>query len=224
MTPYYRDDWVTLYNADASEGVESGDLLVADPPFDRWAEFVAAVAGNESRSVCAFTSWQHRAHLDRTMPEPRAELAWCFSVGRWVADHLPLITHETVIVYGETGDAHVGRLLPPDAVRKGGASIGTDRWEGRVYTPKARAMLTRAVDIPRNVGDGVWAKPEALMSMLIEWLCPPGGTVVDMCSGSGSTLVVAKRLGRLSVGYELDPDACRAISERLAQDVLGLAS
>jgi hypothetical protein len=224
LTPYYRDDWVTLYNADASSGVESGDLLVADPPFNRWPEFSAAVAGNGSRSVCAFTSWQHRSSLDDAMPEPRAELAWCFSVGRWVADHLPLITHETILVYGWTGDAHVGRALLPEPMFKGDTSIGRDRWGGRVYTPKPRAMLTSAVDIPRNVGQGVWAKPAPLMSMLVEWLCPEGGLVVDMCSGSGSTLAAARMLGRPSVGYEIDRDACRAIADRLAQDVLGLSA
>jgi len=46
--------------------------------------------------------------------------------------------------------------------------------------------------------------------------CPPGGVVLDLFMGSGTTALAAKRCGRDFVGFELNPDYCAIIEQRLA--------
>ena len=48
-------------------------------------------------------------------------------------------------------------------------------------------------------------KPAPLVSLLIQYACPPGGTVLDPFSGSGTTGLAASRLDRESVLIEVDP-------------------
>lgn len=52
--------------------------------------------------------------------------------------------------------------------------------------------------------------------------CPEGGTVLDPFAGSGTTLLVARQLGRVGVGIELNPEYADIAARRLAQEVLDL--
>lgn len=45
-------------------------------------------------------------------------------------------------------------------------------------------------------------------------------TVLDVFAGSGTTLLVARKLGRRSVGIELNEDYCALAADRLAQQSL----
>jgi DNA modification methylase len=56
-------------------------------------------------------------------------------------------------------------------------------------------------------------KPLALLSLLVNACCPPGGTVLDPFCGSGTTLVAAAESGRRFLGIDINPDAVR-ISQR----------
>ena len=47
--------------------------------------------------------------------------------------------------------------------------------------------------------------------------CPQGGVVLDPFAGSGTTLMVAKKLLRRSIGIELSPKSCDLIVERIGQ-------
>ena len=60
-------------------------------------------------------------------------------------------------------------------------------------------------------------KPEAIVAPLIQYSVPPGGLVVDCFAGSGTTLAVARKTGRRSIGIELREDQCQRIVERLSQ-------
>lgn len=57
--------------------------------------------------------------------------------------------------------------------------------------------------------------PEKLPEWFIRSLCPPGGTVLDPFSGSGTTIAVAQRLGRVGIGMDLRFDQCHLSSGRL---------
>lgn len=79
------------------------------------------------------------------------------------------------------------------------------------YTPPAIANPGNVIHC--LVGGGVMGSilchkneapyPEDLAEFFIRSFCPPGGIVLDPFAGSGTTLAVAKRHGRSSVGIEL---------------------
>ncbi|MBE8201387.1 site-specific DNA-methyltransferase, partial [Leptospira borgpetersenii serovar Ballum] len=58
-------------------------------------------------------------------------------------------------------------------------------------------------------------KPISLMKTLIELTTQEGQLVIDPFSGSGSTLVAAKELGRSYIGFELNPAYVEISKKRL---------
>ncbi len=59
-------------------------------------------------------------------------------------------------------------------------------------------------------------KPEKLLERIVRAASLPGSRVLDPMCGSGTTLVVAQRLGRRWVGIDASPVACRVARKRLA--------
>ncbi|MDR2343297.1 MAG: site-specific DNA-methyltransferase [Spirochaetaceae bacterium] len=59
-------------------------------------------------------------------------------------------------------------------------------------------------------------KPEKLIAKLILASCPENGTVLDPFLGSGTTSVVAKKLGRRYVGIEINEEYCCWAEKRLS--------
>jgi site-specific DNA-methyltransferase (adenine-specific) len=57
--------------------------------------------------------------------------------------------------------------------------------------------------------------PEQLLARIILVSSKPGEVVLDPFGGSGSTLVVARKLGREPIGFELSEDYARQGNERL---------
>jgi DNA modification methylase len=62
------------------------------------------------------------------------------------------------------------------------------------------------------------AFPERLPEVLLKPSCPPGGTVLDLFCGTGTTGVVANRLGLNFVGIDAQPKYLDHTIERIAQD------
>ena len=59
--------------------------------------------------------------------------------------------------------------------------------------------------------------PEKLVEPCILAGCPVEGTVLDPFAGSGTTGVVAKRLGRNFTGIEINPEYCKLAADRIAK-------
>ncbi len=57
--------------------------------------------------------------------------------------------------------------------------------------------------------------PEKLIELPIRACCPIGGVVLDPFLGSGTTAVVAKRLGRNYIGIDMGEEYCKIAKERI---------
>jgi len=64
------------------------------------------------------------------------------------------------------------------------------------------------------------AFPEALVELPIRATCPRGGTVLDPFVGSGTTAVVALRLGRKAIGIDASAD-CLEFTKKRILEVIG---
>ena len=84
-----------------------------------------------------------------------------------------------------------------------------DIGESRYATEDGGPLLMRSVMFHRSChGEAVHPtqKPVAVMAPLIEYSCPPGGTVLDPFIGSGTTAQAAAQLGMSCIGIEINPD------------------
>lgn len=60
--------------------------------------------------------------------------------------------------------------------------------------------------------------PEELPRRLIKMFSFPGETILDPFVGSGTTSLAAKRLGRGSIGYEINPEFIPVFAQKVGQD------
>ena len=63
------------------------------------------------------------------------------------------------------------------------------------------------------------AFPEELPEWFIKLFTREGDCVLDPFMGSGTTLLVAKRMNRNAIGIEIIPEYCEMVSERLDVEI-----
>ncbi len=116
------------------------------------------------------------------------------------------------LVYADRRANPVGRLpddtwiLRPQDV-PGGFAADEDTW----YFPRVCGTFKE-----RKGWHGC-QMPEQLLGRIIRACSNEGDVVLDPFGGSGTTLAVAKKLGRSFVGFELSPEYAARIDERLRQ-------
>lgn len=69
----------------------------------------------------------------------------------------------------------------------------------------------------KEMGYHVAAYPEELVALLLATYTDPGNTVLDPFTGSGTTLKVARHMGRQGLGYELNPNFRPLIQRRIEE-------
>jgi hypothetical protein len=196
-----------------------GSFVFLDPPFNIYGQIPIPTF----ETCVAFTNWQNRKNLTDRLGEPRIEMIWHFADGRWVSPKMPRITHENILLYGNTGDAEVGEenALYGQKIKKGSASIGKDKLGKRIYTPKRRKHINSVLSYPRNVSAelGCWSKPFNLIYTLFEFVDQP--SVFDPFMGTGTGAVAAIELGMGYTGIEKDEgvfhSACKRVEAHLSQ-------
>jgi DNA modification methylase len=169
-------------------------------------------------------------HKPNAMPESvtdrlstRYELVFLFSRSRRYWFDLDAI-REGYSERVQERQRYAGRAIPPSAPYAPMDRNDSENSHG-ILGLGHRGMDPRG----RNPGD-VWSiptspyggahyacMPPALAERCIKAGCPPGGTVLDMFAGSGTTLAAARKLGCKSIGIELNPANIDLIRARIGQ-------
>jgi DNA modification methylase len=78
--------------------------------------------------------------------------------------------------------------------------------------------ITNVLPMPGRIEEGIAAFPEEIPRRLIKLFTMVGETVWDPFLGSGTTLKVARELGRKGIGYEIDLELKDVIKKKLGLD------
>ncbi|HUH01985.1 MAG TPA: site-specific DNA-methyltransferase [Kofleriaceae bacterium] len=172
------------------------------------------------------------------------EIIWCYSVGGKSRRTFGR-KHDTILWYARTPDY----AFYPDAVRvprRGGSHMRvvlnehgqpvqekTDRKTGKVYRYPVEAgkvpedWWTDIETLNRSAAERTgWPdqKPERLLERLIAATTTTGNLIVDFFGGSGTTAVVAQRLGRHFALIDQEPTAIACAATRLERAGHALAA
>lgn len=94
--------------------------------------------------------------------------------------------------------------------------------DGRTLHPdgaKAGSVFVSSVGAEKGIDHPTPMAPE-LAEHLVKLSCPVGGIVLDPFAGSGTTALAARKLGRRSIGVDVDPTHCEEAAARLSQQTL----
>lgn len=221
MTPYYADDYVTLYHGDCRELLPSieADVVVTDPPYGvSWSQHGGGVNGKTRGSR------KHHGIVGDDDTSARDEMLRAISgipaavFGSFRAP-FPADVRQ-VLIYQRSPDA--GLMGSVTGFRTDADPIFLiGPWP--VRTVHSSSVLASRIGLQTlQTGDShPHAKPVDVLVRLIS--AAPPGTILDPFAGSGSTLVAAKSLNRKAIGIEIEERYCEVAANRLRQEVLGLA-
>lgn len=202
--PYYQDDWVTIYHGDSREilpDLESAHLILTDPPYP--SEFVHLYTDLGRESARLLVPGGSLVTLCGTHQLPEA----LNRISPWLR-------------YWWTGAMlHTTKLRLPG------------KWVTSCWKPApwfVREFRRTDVDVPLDASYGKgrdkrfheWGQDPSWFGHWIDRLSLPGECVVDPFMGAGTTLEASKRLGRRSIGIELEERHCENAALRCAQEVL----
>lgn len=230
--PYYQDDLVTLYLGDCREITEwtEADVLVTDPPYGiAWTRNGVGRVSHASRKAGAF-----RVHVygdefndagiqndQDTKARDEALALWggrpAFVFGSLLLP--PPVGVKQTAIYVKPRDA--GNMSAMGGVRRDVEEIylcGKHKSGGggrsAIFATNAQ-MVGTGHGLAATYGHP-HAKPVDVMEDIIRLT---SGTVSDPFSGSGSTLVAARNLGRKAIGVEIEERYCERIARRLSAQV-----
>lgn len=247
VTAYYQDELVTLYCGDCMEIAPTLGLkasaVVTDPPYnetslqwDRWPRGWPALAASLAPVLWCFGSfrmfWETRDEFAGW--SLAQDLVWEKQNGSNSSNDRFRRVHEVAVQFyrGLWSEVYRKPIYTADATKKTvRRKMRPPQWGeigGHLYTsvdggPKLQTSVIYAANC-HGYAVNETQKPEAIVRPLVEYSVPPGGIVVDLFAGSGTTLAVAKQLGLQAVGIEKRASQCEEIVRRLAQANLALSA
>ena len=212
MTPYYQDDYVTIYHGDCREIVPTlgrFDLLLTDPPYG-----IGYVHGKGGGCLARSTLFAGFAIYGDDEPfDPTWLLALGLPTILWGANHyadrLPLSRGWLVwdkrggMSSNDQSDCELAWTNVLTVIR-----LRTQVWNGMITSGEQRGK--RRVHPTQ--------KPVELMTWCIG-LAGDVHTILDPFAGSGTTGRAAKDLGRKAVLIEREERYCEIAAKRMAQEV-----
>lgn len=237
MTPYYQDEWATIYHGDCREVLSSIDAakVVTDPPYgmghyeaDREVltpDMLRELAGRSS-GVAVFGYPERLAMLvGRSGLDISEWVTWWptngaikgFNLhGLWkVSEAIAIVGRHNMKALRRPREGKIKTAYAIDNPHKrvAGFSLAGDVREQDVWRDAAPGL---AFQSHRRLHPN--EKPISLMTRLIRGMVidPASEVVMDPFMGSGTTLRAAKDLGIRSIGIEIDERHCETAATRLS--------
>lgn len=196
--PYYEQDGITIYHGDCREVLPllgRFDMLLTDPPYG------LGIAANPVRQAHAKSSWDDA-------PVSSETLSLCINAADkqviWGGNYFGLPASKSFFVCDK---------CQPEGLT---LAMCEQAWSN-INRPAKMFRLS----VTSYKKEHPTQKPEELMAWCIGQ-CAPVRTVLDPFMGSGTTLVAAKRLGKIAVGIEREEKYCEIAAKRLSQGALPL--
>lgn len=236
-TPYYQDEWVTLYHSDCREILplfpdKHFDLCLTDPPYglnfnngdlahNREKVFGGRVENMRARPIANDGEDEANALFVAFLKEAKRILkrgSCCCGGGpkplfaRWTLWMDEYIGFKQAIVWDKGGlgmGLHYRRNYEFMLVAQKGAPA--HRWNGGNSTPN----VVRISKIIPSEREHPTEKPVELMEHFVRLHSDEDDILLDPFAGRGSTLVAAKKLKRRAVGIEIEEKYCEDIVNRL---------
>lgn len=240
MTPYYQDDYATLYHADCREGLntlvdEEVELVITDPPYTE------RVHKNSRLGNMKQTNTVGQSFAEITDEDLTEIMAECGRVTQgWVIanmDYHHAVQYDTTPPPGLTMK-RIGIWLKKNPIPQFTGDRPAQGWEAIAYmhrddrkshwNGKGKAGNFHMPAVSR-MGHPT-SKPIAMVEQFVTWFSNPeepiedrpADLILDPFAGSGTTLRAAKNLGRRAVGYEVNEEYCELIANRLSQESIPL--
>lgn len=248
LTPYYQDDLVTLYNGKAEDVLPHLSDVAAtftSPPYNTlgktlgkasgmyassgWLAKVAALGYADDMSETDYTAWQvaiasliynatrpggsffynHKCRWrDMRMIHP---LDYVRAFDGWLLRQEVIWDRNLSMTFNArmfaTSDERIYWMVRDDAAH-------TWNQEAASY------MSVWKVRPQTGISDHPCPFPDGIVTRALVGTTNPGDLILDPFAGSGTTLRVAKDMGRRAVGIEAREDYCEAIAKSLTQDTL----
>ena len=239
ITPYFEDDYVTLYHGDALAIMPklpvSPTVIVTDPPYgetslawdklNKYWPLLAFDITAGSASLWCFGSFRMFHQMSFSPWQFAQDLVWEKHNGsNFHADRFRRVHEHAAHFYkGLWRDLYKQPVSTNDAtrrmIRRKQRPAHTGAIDQRTYVSEdGGPRLMRSVLFARSChGYAVHPtqKPIDVIDPLLRYSCETNAVVLDMFAGSGSTLVACRNLGIRVIGIERDRKFCRAAASRL---------
>lgn len=246
ITLYYEDELIKLYNGDCLEVmdklIEEGvkfDAIITDPPYGTTAcKWDSIIPFDEmwnrlkklrdfNTPIVLFGSEPFSSALRMSnIKEYKYDWVWDKKKGGnpLLSKIQPIKVYELISVFGNGGINYYPIMELRDKPKsrgknKGKVSETTNNAfiENKVYTHKYPKSILEISNANQKGKVHPTQKPLSLMEYLINTYTNEGDTILDFTCGSGTTLVAGKKLGRKTIGIELEEKYCEITKNRILQ-------
>ena len=214
MTPYYDDGQITIYHGDCLDvlpSIETAALVATDPPYNANKDYGVA---SDSLPPEAYESQMRAVARECLRIAPhQAWVAPRYKMALWLS--LIPSAHIVVVQRGAMGPFRGGWSDQFETILTVGKPnrVTPDLWTGIRLKGEGYFFTENTYNHPGYT-------PSMILRRSVSLLSEPGETVIDPFMGTGTTLRVAKDLGRKAIGIEINEAYCEIAVKRLAQEVL----
>ena len=232
-----------IRNIDAIEYVkslddDSMDLIVLDPNYQDWDDFVSKGLIEESIRVCketgnilCFTKQPFDYNLRIAVnPFFRREIVWTFeNGGAWVSKKMPLVSTQKIYWLVKSKEFYFNPRTGLDYSENTKDFKRTNKvWEGFVEEGQQFEKSSEGVWLRDHLHynkpqcGSIPQKPRELIQVFLRCFAPQYGNILDLFGGSGVVSDIADDMGDEYFTTEIDQDRYQSICDLLGNKTMSL--